>query len=193
MPSNKSVLLEQINIAVQKKWSKNNSGAIDYSIKPASVIRAADLQEQQYTPLTKNLEAINKLEQKVESLENLTDQLFYFINFLVENLPDMIVNILHSESELLNREIKADNEKESKEAPKEIIPPCPTKREKDILDLLIKGYCAKEIADRLFISETSVITHKKNLKEKFNARNTMELISKAHRLSGNAKNNTPDL
>jgi DNA-binding NarL/FixJ family response regulator len=57
--------------------------------------------------------------------------------------------------------------------------PCPTRREKDVLELLVKGLCAKEIANKLFISESTVITHKKNLKEKFNAKNTVELISKA--------------
>ena len=48
----------------------------------------------------------------------------------------------------------------------------------DVFILLEKGYCAKEIAKSLFISETTVITHKKNLKEKFQAKNTVELISK---------------
>ena len=58
--------------------------------------------------------------------------------------------------------------------------PALTKREIEVLDLLVKGLCAKEIADNLFISETTVITHKKNLKKKYNVRNTVELISKAY-------------
>ncbi len=60
--------------------------------------------------------------------------------------------------------------------------PLPTRREKEVLILLTQGYCAKEIAKRLFISETTVITHKRNLKEKFKAKNTVELISKTTRL-----------
>ncbi len=60
--------------------------------------------------------------------------------------------------------------------------PLPTRREKEVLCLLTQGYCAKEIAKRLFISETTVITHKRNLKEKFKAKNTVELISKTARL-----------
>ena len=55
--------------------------------------------------------------------------------------------------------------------------PSLTKREVDVFNLLSKGLCAKEIAKILFISETTVITHKKNLKEKFKAKNTVELIS----------------
>ncbi len=54
-----------------------------------------------------------------------------------------------------------------------------SKREKEILQLLADGYSAKEIASMLFISATTVITHRKNLIEKFNVRNTAELIKKA--------------
>jgi DNA-binding CsgD family transcriptional regulator len=52
----------------------------------------------------------------------------------------------------------------------------------DVCRLLAKGFCAKEIARILFISETTVVTHKRNLKVKFNAKNTVELISKASTL-----------
>jgi DNA-binding CsgD family transcriptional regulator len=58
--------------------------------------------------------------------------------------------------------------------------PSLTRREIEVLQLLVKGLCAKEIASSLFISESTVITHKKNLKKKFDARNSVELISKAH-------------
>jgi DNA-binding CsgD family transcriptional regulator len=55
-----------------------------------------------------------------------------------------------------------------------------TKREMEILRLLAEGLCAKEIAGQLYISETTVITHKKNLKDKFKVKNTAQLISKAN-------------
>jgi DNA-binding NarL/FixJ family response regulator len=125
------------------------------------------------------------LDERIAALEHQQDQLLSFINFLVENLPDLVINILHTsqESEKLFHPDAAfaegcvASDKNNCCQGKNI--PCPTRREQDVLDLLVKGLCAKEIASRLFISETTVITHKKNLKEKFNARNTVELISKA--------------
>jgi DNA-binding CsgD family transcriptional regulator len=41
-----------------------------------------------------------------------------------------------------------------------------TPREIEVLTLLVKGYLNKEIADRLYISLTTVITHRKNITEK---------------------------
>jgi len=41
-----------------------------------------------------------------------------------------------------------------------------TEREKEILKLIVLGYKSKEIADRLFISEHTVNTHRKNITQK---------------------------
>ena len=142
----KSVLMERIHIAINEKWCKKGCENRDASAE--------------------------RMEQRIQALEEQNDKLLYFVNFLVENLPDLVMNILQSEWQ----------QKEQPEAlsfQKGSDCPHPTRREMDVLELLVKGFCAKEIAERLFISETTVITHKKNLKEKFNARNSAELISKA--------------
>lgn len=45
-----------------------------------------------------------------------------------------------------------------------------SQRERDVLALMVKGYINKEIADRLNISTTTVIFHRKNISEKLNTR-----------------------
>lgn len=52
-----------------------------------------------------------------------------------------------------------------------------TKREKDVLGLINKGYSNKEIADRLFISLSTVKKHIYNLFEKTQVQNRSQLIS----------------
>lgn len=54
-----------------------------------------------------------------------------------------------------------------------------TLREKEVLAGIAEGYNSKQIADKLFIGETTVITHRKSLLSKLNAKNTAELIKMA--------------
>jgi len=51
-------------------------------------------------------------------------------------------------------------------------------RELEILELLAKGQTSKEIAEKLFISKTTVDTHRRNLLEKTECRSTSELLLK---------------
>lgn len=52
-----------------------------------------------------------------------------------------------------------------------------TKREKEILLWIADGLISKEIADKLFISENTVINHRRNMQAKSNTRNASELVS----------------
>lgn len=54
-----------------------------------------------------------------------------------------------------------------------------TLREKEVLQLVGNGFSSKIIADRLNISETTAISHRKNLIQKFKVSNTAELIKEA--------------
>ena len=56
-----------------------------------------------------------------------------------------------------------------------------TKREFEVLELLSEGLSNKEIADRLFISERTVVGHKSNLMSKTNTKNTVSLLAYAIR------------
>jgi DNA-binding NarL/FixJ family response regulator len=52
-------------------------------------------------------------------------------------------------------------------------------RERQVLELLSSGLSSKEIAENLFITERTVESHRKNMVEKANVRNTVELIAYA--------------
>lgn len=67
----------------------------------------------------------------------------------------------------------------SKPSQNEFTVPRLTKREKQILKLLAQGKTSGIIADELFLSPLTVDTHRKNLLQKFQAKNSMELISLA--------------
>jgi len=54
-----------------------------------------------------------------------------------------------------------------------------TRREKEILQLITEEYTTDEIAAKLFISSTTVISHRKNLLRKVNAKNVAGLVKKA--------------
>lgn len=53
-------------------------------------------------------------------------------------------------------------------------------REKEVLKLVADGFSSKQIADRLFISNHTAISHRKSLIEKFNVKNTAQLIKRAY-------------
>ena len=53
-----------------------------------------------------------------------------------------------------------------------------TSREKEVLNLLSYEYSTKEIAKKLFISNYTVNTHRKNLMTKMRVKNTAGLIRK---------------
>lgn len=50
-----------------------------------------------------------------------------------------------------------------------------TKREKEILALIAKGLTDKEIADKVFLSPLTVITHRKNILSKLGLKNKVEI------------------
>jgi DNA-binding CsgD family transcriptional regulator len=169
MIPDKSVLLEQINTVIRNSY-KDSPDLPGFAIPRSfgTTEFPADLGAMRTSFLDqRNRESFIKLEERIEALEDQNNYLLYFIHFLYENFPDLVRNNVPVEKKALP------------DARKDEPQPSLTKRELEVLDLLVKGMCAKEIADSLFISETTVITHKKNLKKKYNVRNTVELISKA--------------
>ena len=62
----------------------------------------------------------------------------------------------------------------SKEIPNDV--PLLTKREKEILKLIAGGLTNTQVAEKLFISIDTVDTHRKNLHNKLNVKNTATLI-----------------
>lgn len=54
--------------------------------------------------------------------------------------------------------------------------PVLTNREVEVAVLLVKGYINKEIADRLNVSLTTIISHRKNIMEKLHARSLADVM-----------------
>ncbi len=57
--------------------------------------------------------------------------------------------------------------------------PVLTRREREVLNFIAKGLTNKEIADKIFVSTTTVDSHRKNLLHKFNVMNTAALVAQA--------------
>jgi DNA-binding NarL/FixJ family response regulator len=53
-----------------------------------------------------------------------------------------------------------------------------TKRELEVIKLIMKGYTSNQIAEELFISNRTVDTHRANLMQKLDVKNSIELINK---------------
>ena len=51
-------------------------------------------------------------------------------------------------------------------------------REKQVLVAIAEGYTAKEIATQLYVSEHTIITHKKRLLHKMKAQNSPALVKR---------------
>jgi len=58
-----------------------------------------------------------------------------------------------------------------------------TRREKEILQLILDEYTTDEIAEKLFISSSTVISHRKSLLRKLNAKNTAGLVKAAYEMN----------
>ena len=58
-----------------------------------------------------------------------------------------------------------------------------SKREKEILELVKKGFSTKEIADILNLKITTVNTYRKSLMQKLNVKNTAELVDRSNQIN----------
>lgn len=73
-----------------------------------------------------------------------------------------------------------NNNKKAKTSEREV--PKITRREKEVLDLILEENTNQEIAGKLFISLKTVEAHRSNLLSKLNARNTAGMVKKAMEL-----------
>ncbi|MBA4140368.1 MAG: response regulator transcription factor [Segetibacter sp.] len=60
--------------------------------------------------------------------------------------------------------------------------PTLTRREKEVLQLLNEGYNGPRIAEKLFLSQYTVETHRRNLMQKFNVHNIQSLLHEAYNM-----------
>ena len=81
-------------------------------------------------------------------------------------------------SEEIKNKIIFTNEVGSESTTKPVLPKLST-REKEVLDLIAKGLTINQIAEMLFISPNTVVSHKQKLFYKFNVDKITSLIKKA--------------
>jgi DNA-binding CsgD family transcriptional regulator len=80
-----------------------------------------------------------------------------------ELMNDILTLFRHAHSEGRNMPIEGKRRtQQTKTAKKKIL----TRREIDVLRLVVKGLKNREIAEHLFVAETTVITHRKNISAK---------------------------
>ena len=94
-------------------------------------------------------------------------------NATQEELMDAIMTVLKGKT-FLSEEASLSLRK-TEPAGKPVL----TRREKEVLELIAEGLTNGEIAEKLFVSVTTVDTHRKNLLAKFEAKNTAELVKLA--------------
>ncbi|AJR04816.1 response regulator transcription factor [Siansivirga zeaxanthinifaciens] len=83
-------------------------------------------------------------------------------------VKDTIINVLNGVNSFVNPNPRNKNE-----------PLVVTNREKEIIELIKKGFNSNEIAKKLAISKFTVDTHRKNILKKLNLSSTAELIGYA--------------
>jgi DNA-binding NarL/FixJ family response regulator len=90
-----------------------------------------------------------------------------------EELMEAIETVMNGERFLSDEAAQTIKKNEDSKIP--II----TRREKEVLTLIAEGLTNAEIGEKLFISTTTVDTHRKNLLSKFEVKNTASLIRMA--------------
>lgn len=85
------------------------------------------------------------------------------INVMSRLEKNISIKRKHSEKSLSHEEIKY---------------PDLTRREREVFDLALQDYCNKEVAEQLFIAETTVKKHMQNILRKIECGNREELIEK---------------
>jgi DNA-binding CsgD family transcriptional regulator len=173
MHLNRSDLFTQIDSLIQRISLADPNSTINLPILD-SPGNGSSFSRKNHEPIFNKTE-ITHLKERIRNLEELNDHLLYYIYFLFQKLINFNSENLNGDRTAKNGAVKLNNTSASHDL--KLNKPLLTKREMEIFNLMAKGLCAKEIAKALFISETTVITHKKNLKTKFNAKNSVELIS----------------
>ena len=93
---------------------------------------------------------------------------------ILNNLEDDVFVVDSSIKEKINT-FKTSISKESFEKKINL-----TKREKELITLISKGFSTKEIANELFVSTFTVDTHKKNIYKKLDIKSVAELVTFYH-------------
>jgi len=94
------------------------------------------------------------------------------VSEIIDAITTVSKNQRHIQGTVLNTVMKFINRSEGEQDPLAIL----TGREKEIIDMIHRGKTNTEIANDLFISVHTASSHRKNILQKLNLKNTVDLI-----------------
>ena len=143
----------------------------DYEVASLSIKHLKDVSDEEvfggpykYLPKNKNYKWLIGMSRvfKRDAEGNPREFLNAAVNFTQEfQLNKQIIDLLKENKRLVNENIVLKL----------------TRREREVLKLLVRGNCARKISGFLKISESTVISHRKNMLKKLNMHNTATLVN----------------
>jgi DNA-binding NarL/FixJ family response regulator len=100
-------------------------------------------------------------EELLVAVEKVISGKSYISPNMVEDFADDVINMYRTEKKSPFQEL--------------------TKREREILQLVVKGYTSKKMAEHLNLSQRTIDHHRSNLLRKFNRKNSIDLVNYAVR------------
>lgn len=100
-------------------------------------------------------------EELLVAIEKVAAGKSYISPFMVEDFADDVVNMYRNDKKSPFQEL--------------------TRREKEILQLVVKGFTSKKMAEHLHLSQRTIDHHRSNLLRKFNRKNSVDLVNYAVR------------
>lgn len=97
----------------------------------------------------------------IVALEKVQSGKSYISPYMAEDFADDVISMYRNEKKTPFQEL--------------------TKREKEILQLVVKGYTSRKMAEKLNLSQRTVDHHRSNLLRKFNRKNSVDLVNYAVR------------
>ncbi|MFT4972713.1 MAG: DNA-binding NarL/FixJ family response regulator [Paraglaciecola sp.] len=92
------------------------------------------------------------------------------------------IRLAYAGKTVLNNQVTAkiiENIRQQEHPPKKSKLPKITQREQEVLELIAQEFTAQEIADQLFVSLNTIITHRRNLLVKLDVKNSVGLVRKS--------------
>jgi DNA-binding NarL/FixJ family response regulator len=100
-------------------------------------------------------------EELLVAIEKVAAGKSYISPFMADDFADDVINMYRNEKKSPFQEL--------------------TRREKEILQLVVKGFTSKKMAEHLHLSQRTIDHHRSNLLRKFNRKNSVDLVNYAVR------------
>jgi DNA-binding NarL/FixJ family response regulator len=183
--------IENFNILITASSAKEllnqpNLSSVDVLISDISMpemdgIALSQIIKKQFPTIKILILSMHEEIQIIKSLIKIGVDGYLFKNSDKEVLVNAITTVAQGNpffSETIRNKIIFANEDEAQSTTKSILPKL-SSREKEILELIAKGLTINQIADTLFISHHTVVSHKQKLFYKFNVDKITTLVKKA--------------